>query len=227
MRSLLAGLLLAPLTALASLDDDVQFLGAGIYSHPKFDGSPIRHNDPIPQISYASGRWFARTTEGILEGGARWNVGQSAAVGVQAAYEDGPRGEHPGASLGVHAELEGKLGPAPLSAVFRIRQFMSNGKGWEADARVNLGVYEGHGLGLALYGQATWANEKIFNNFYAVNDSGLQFTALGAWGGYALTPKWLVLFSAEGRRLADTAMPSPFVERRSSFYGSLGLAYRL
>jgi len=226
MRWLLLTLLLAPLTA-AALDEDVQFVGGAVYSHPKFDGSPIRHNDPIPQINYAGSRWFARTTEGILEGGARWNVGESAAMGVQAAYEDGPRGEHPGASLGIHAELEGKVGPAPVSSVFRLRQFMSNGKGWEADARVNVGVYEGHGWGLALYGQATWASDKIFNSYYAVNDSGLLFTALGTWGGYAITPKWLFLFSAEQRRLGDAAMPSPFVERRSSPYGSLGLAYRL
>ena len=227
MRCLLLGLLLAPLAAMASLDDDVPFLGAAVYSHPKFDGSSVRHNDPIPQISYSAGRWFARTTEGILEGGARWSLGQTAAIGVQAAYEDGPRGEHPGASLGVHAELEGRLGPAPLSSVFRIRQLLSNGKGWQADARVNLGVYEGHGLGLALYAQATWANEKVFNNYYAVTDSGLLFASLGAWGGYAITPKWLLLFSAEQRRLGDAAMSSPFVERRASPYGSLGFAYRL
>ena len=86
MRWLLVSLLLAPLTA-AALDEDVQFAGVGIYSHPKFDGSPIRHNDPIPQISYTRGRWFARTTEGILEGGARWSVGESAAIGMQAAND--------------------------------------------------------------------------------------------------------------------------------------------
>ena len=111
--------------------------------------------------------------------------------------------------------------------MLRLRQFLSNGKGWEADARVNVGIYEGRGLGMALYGQATWASEKVFNTFYALNDSGLSFTALGVWGGYTLTPKWLFLFSAEQRRLADAVMASPFVERRSSFYGSLGLAYRL
>ncbi len=226
MRWLALGVLFAPLTA-AALGDDVQFIGAGIYSHPKFDGSPIRHDDLIPQINYSAGRWFARTTEGILEGGARWSFGQSAAGGVQLAYEDGPRGEHPGASLGLHAELEGNLGPAPVSAVFRLRQFLTNGQGWESDARANLGIYQGHGFGAALYGQATWASEKIFNNFYAVNDSGLLFTALGVWGGYTITPNWLLLFSAETRRLGDTALPSPYVEQRSGFYGSLGIAYRL
>ena len=225
MRSLLICLLLAPLTA-AALNEDVQFIGAGVYSHPKFDGSPVRHNDPIPQISYASGRWFARTTQGILEGGSRWNFGESAAAGAQLAYEDGPLGEHPGASLGVHAELEGSLGPAPVTSVFRIRQFLSNGKGWEADARVNIGVYEGHGFAAAVYGQATWASEKVFNSYYAVNDSGLLFAALGAYGGYELTPKWLLLGSVEERRLGSAAVPSPYVERRSAFYGSLGVAYR-
>lgn len=226
MRCLLVALLFAPLTA-AALDEDVQFIGAGVYSQPKFDGSTVRHNDPIPQINYAGSRWFARTTQGILEGGARWNFGDSAAAGVQLAYEDGPLGEHPGASLGVHAELEGHLGAAPVTSVFRIRQLLSNGKGWQADARVNIGVYEGHGFGAAVYGQATWADEKTFNAFYAVNDSGLLFTALGAYGGYTITPKWLLLVSAEQRRLGDAAMASPFVERRSGFYGSLGIAYRL
>jgi outer membrane scaffolding protein for murein synthesis (MipA/OmpV family) len=226
MRCLLIGLLFAPLTA-AALDDDVQFIGAAVYSHPKFDGSPAQHNDPIPQVHYVNRSWFVRTTEGILEGGMRWGFGQSAAAGVQVAYEDGPLGKHPGASLGVHAELDGKVGPAPISSVFRLRQFLSNGNGWEADARVNVGVYEGHGLAAAVYGQGTWANEKIFNNFYAVSNSGLLFSALGVWGGYMITPKWLLLFSSEGRRLGDAAASSPYVERRSGFYGSLGLAYRL
>ena len=95
MRCLLVALLFAPLTA-AALDDDVQFIGAGVYNHPKFDGSPAQHKDPIPQVHYVNRSWFVRTTEGILEGGLRWGVGQSAAAGVQLAYEDGPRGEHAG-----------------------------------------------------------------------------------------------------------------------------------
>jgi outer membrane scaffolding protein for murein synthesis (MipA/OmpV family) len=225
MRAFLIGLAFVPLTA-AALGDDVQFIGAAIYSHPKFDGSTAQHNDLIPQIHYVGSPWFARTTEGILEGGARWDFGPSAKIGVQLAYESGPLDKHPGASLGVHAELEGKIGPAPISSVFRMRQFLSNGNGWETDARVNVGVYEGHGLGVALYGQATWANEKIFNTYYAVNDSGLLFIALGAYGGYEIAPKWLLLGSVEQRRLGDTVMPSPFVERRSGVYASLGAAYR-
>src|SRR3954468_7843971 len=117
MRCLLVAFLFAPLTAVA-LDDEVQFIGAGVYSHPKFDGSSAQHNDPIPQVHYVNRGWFVRTTEGILEGVPGWGIGHSAAAGGQVAYEDGPLGKHPGASLGVHAELDGKLGPAPISSVF-------------------------------------------------------------------------------------------------------------
>ena len=87
MRCLLVALLFMPLTA-AALDDEVQFVGVGIYNHPKFDGSSAQHNDLIPQIQYLNRSWFVRTTEGILEGGLRWGIGQSAAVGVQAAADE-------------------------------------------------------------------------------------------------------------------------------------------
>lgn len=225
MRSLLFGLLLAPLTA-AAIDDEPRFIGGGLYSRPKFDGSSKRNLDPIPAVHYMGQRWFARTTEGILEGGARWAAGESAAIGIQAAYEQGPLDRHPGMSLGVHADLEGKLGPAPIYSVFRLRQFLNNGSGWEADARITVGVYEGRGLSAAIYGQATWANEKIFNNYYAVNDSGLLFSSLGLLGGYDLGDRWLLLFNVEQRRLGDAAMPSSHVERRASTYASLSLAYK-
>jgi outer membrane scaffolding protein for murein synthesis (MipA/OmpV family) len=225
MRSLLLAFLLAPLTA-AAIDDEPRFVGGGLYSRPKFDGSSNRNLDPIPAIHYMGERWFARTTEGILEGGMRWAVGESAAIGLQAAYEQGPLDRHPGMSLGVHADLEGKLGPAPIYSVFRLRQFLSNGSGWEADARITLGVYQGHGLAAGVYGQGTWANEKIFNAYYAVNDSGLLFSALGVLGAYDLGDRWLLLFNVEERRLGDAAMPSPYVARRSNPYGSLSLAYK-
>ena len=120
----------------------------------------------------------------------------------------------------------GKLGPAPLYSVFRLRQFLSNGSGWEADARITVGIYEGHGLAAGIYGQATWANEKVFNTYYAVNDSGLLFSALGLLGAYDLGDRWLLLFNVEERRLGDAAVPSPYVARRSSPYGSLSLAYK-
>jgi len=225
MRFVLLVLLVVPL-AVAAQDDDETLLGAGLYSRPKFDGSSHRSLDPIPVVRYYGKPWFARTTQGILEGGGRWQIGKGVVAGAQLAYEAGPLDHHPGASIGVHLEVDRMLGPAPLNALVRLRQFLENGRGVEFDARATVGVYEGHGFAAGLFGQATWASEKSFEAYYAVHDSGLLFTSLGALGSYDLSRRWLLLGSVEERRLGDHAMHSAFVERRASAYASLGLAYR-
>jgi len=225
MRFVLLVLLVVPL-AVAAQDDDETLLGAGLYSRPKFDGSSHRSLDPIPVVRYYGKPWFARTTQGILEGGGRWQIGKGVVAGAQLAYEAGPLDHHPGASIGVHVEVDRMLGPAPLNALVRLRQFLENGRGVEFDARATVGVYEGHGFAAGLFGQATWASEKSFEAYYAVHDSGLLFTSLGALGSYDLSRRWLLLGSVEERRLGDNAMQSAFVERRASAYASLGLAYR-
>jgi len=225
MRFVLLVLLVVPL-AVAAQDDDETLLGAGLYSRPKFDGSSHRSLDPIPVVRYYGKPWFARTTQGILEGGGRWQIGKGVVAGAQLAYEAGPLDHHPGASIGVHVEVDRMLGPAPLNALVRLRQFLENGRGVEFDARATVGVYEGHGFAAGLFGQATWASEKSFEAYYAVHDSGLLFTSLGALGSYDLSRRWLLLGSVEERRLGDHAMHSAFVERRASAYASLGLAYR-
>jgi len=225
MRFSLLILLVVPL-AVAAQDDDETLLGAGLYSRPKFDGSSHRSLDPIPLVRYYGKPWFARTTQGILEGGGRWQIGKGVVAGAQLAYEAGPLDHHPGASIGVHLEVDRMLGPAPLNALVRLRQFLENGRGVEFDARATVGVYEGHGFAAGLFGQATWASEKSFEAYYAVHDSGLLFTSLGALGSYDLSRRWLLLGSVEERRLGDHAMHSAFVERRASAYASLGLAYR-
>src|SRR2546426_1076322 len=136
--------------AVAAQDDDETFLGAGIYSPPKFDGSSKRSLDPIPVVRYYGKPWFARTTQGILEGGGRWQIGRGVAAGAQLAYESGPLDHHPGASIGVHLEVDRMLGPAPLNALVRLRQFLENGRGVEFDARATVGGYEGHGFAAGL-----------------------------------------------------------------------------
>jgi outer membrane scaffolding protein for murein synthesis (MipA/OmpV family) len=225
MRPLLFALLVVPLIATAQ-DDNENFLGAGLYSRPKFDGSSDRKLDPIPAIRYYRDSWFARTTQGMLEGGGHWKLGNGVEAGAQLAYESGPLDNHPGASVGVHLEVDRMLGPAPLNGLVRVRQFVNNGRGLELDARATVGVYEGHGFAVGLFGQATWASEKSFEAYYAVHDSGLLFSSLGALGSYDLSHRWLLLGSVEQHRLGDGAMPSPVVVRRSNAYASLGLAYR-
>src|SRR5262249_3525878 len=97
-------LLLALPSLAAAQDDDYMFLGGGGYWRPKFEGSGERTVELIPAVRYFSQPWFVRTTQGILEGGAQWNLRPGLDTGVQLAYESGPRDHDPNASIGLNLE---------------------------------------------------------------------------------------------------------------------------
>ncbi|HET7362497.1 MAG TPA: MipA/OmpV family protein [Burkholderiales bacterium] len=219
-------LLLALPSLAAAQDDDYMFLGAGGYARPKFEGSGERAVELIPAVRYFAKPWFARTTQGILEGGAQWNLHPGLDGGVQLAYEAGPLDHDPDASIGVHLEADGKIGPAPVNGLVRARQHLKTDRGAQLDARGTVGVYDGHGVLAGIYAQATWATEKFFETYYELHESGLFFVAVGALGTYNLTQRWILFGSLESRRLSDAAARSPIVERRSGVYTSLSLAYR-
>jgi MipA family protein len=217
-------LVLLTLPAVAAAQDTL--FGAGVRSRPKYDGSDDRTVDLIPVIRYYGHPWFARTTQGILEGGARWSLRRGLDVGAQLAYEQGPSDHDPGASIGVHAEAERTIGPVPVDALVRVRQFLDTDRGVQLDARATAGVYGGHGIRAGVFAQATWASEKSFEAYYGVRESGLLFTSIGALASYELTHRWQLVGSVESRRLGDKAAESPIVQRRSGIYASAGLAYR-
>jgi outer membrane scaffolding protein for murein synthesis (MipA/OmpV family) len=224
VRLVLLALLALPVVAAAQ--EDYTLLGGGLRTRPKFDGSADRKVDLIPVVRYYGRPWFARTTQGILEGGTRWNLRPGFDVGAQVAYEQGPRDDDPGASIGVHAEWDTTVGRAPLNALARLRQHLDSDRGLQLDTRATMGVYEGHGFGAGIFAQATWASTKSFEAYYGVHNSGLLYTSLGALWSYDLLRRWLLVGSVEWRRLSDDAARSSFVERRSGTYASVGLAYR-
>lgn len=205
---------------------DYTLVGAGIRTRPEFDGFSERKTDLIPVLRYYGRPWFARTTQGILEGGARWSAGRGLDLGAQLAYEQGPRDHDPGASIGVHAESDYRLGPVPLDALVRVRQHLDTERGWQADFRATAGVYEGHGAHAGVFGQFTLASAKYYRAYYAVDESGLLYTSLGALASYDLAPHWVLVASLERRHLSDNAARSALVVQRSASYAALGLAYR-
>src|SRR5688572_11767434 len=201
-------------------------LGAGVRNRPVFDGSGDQTNDLIPVVRYYGSPWFARTTQGILEGGARLALKPGLDAGVQLAYEQGPRDGDPGASLGLHMELDTKIGPAPLNLLARTRTHLDADRGSQADIRATLGIYGGGGLQAGVFGQASWASEKHMQAYYGVGDAGLLFTSVGLLGSYDLARHWVAVASAELRRLASEPSRSGFVQDRTNHYLSAGLAYR-
>jgi hypothetical protein len=62
----------------------------------------------------------------------------------------------------------------------RWRQIADGDRGAQADLRFNVGLYGSHGIILAGYAQATWANAKEIRSFYLVEkaESRLRHTAL-------------------------------------------------
>jgi outer membrane scaffolding protein for murein synthesis (MipA/OmpV family) len=202
------------------------YVGAGARSRPVYDGSSDRTTDLIPVIRYYGKPWFARTTQGMLEGGARFAFHPGLEGGAQLAYEQGPRDEDPGASVGVHLELDRLLGPVPLNALARLRWHTDRDRGKQADIRATVGVYEGGGLRAGVFAQGTWSDEKHLQAYYGVRENALLYTSFGLLGSYDIGRRWLAVASAERRRLGGKPARSAFVQDRTNAYLSAGIAYR-
>jgi len=248
--TVLALLLLAPLSALAQ-SALPEWIGAGVRTRPAYDGSAAQRTELIPTVRYYGKPWFARTTQGILEGGARMELTQGINVGAQFAYEGGRLASEsdflrsnnvpdikPGASLGLHVEWDPKLGPVPVTLLARGRHFVDSDRGAQADLRLTAGVYGGGAVTAAVFVQGTWADSKSSQSFYGIAPaqstklpaytagSGPLFATGGLLWGVDLSREWIVVGNLEARRLHGDAARSPLVERTSNHYAGASLAYR-
>lgn len=203
-------------------------LGLGLRSRPDYDGASKQEIEPIPVIRYYGRTLFARTTQGILEGGARFALARGLDAGVQLAYEGGNdrTGVDPGASIGVHLEWDTRAGPAPVNVLGRYRHHLDSDLGAQTDLRATVGVYGSHGFRIGVFAQATWATDEWVRSYYATGDGGLLFTAYGVEGAYDLSRQWVAVASLSLRRLHGDAASSPITEDKTNYYASVGLAYR-
>lgn len=219
--------MLLPLAS-AAQDANPVLLGAGLRSRPEYDGARSSRTDAIPLVRYYGRAWFARTTQGILEGGVREELAPQFWAGAQLAYEAGRDAPEldPGASLGLHLEWDRRFGRIPVGFLIRARQHLDTDRGGQADLRINVGVFSGGGLHAVLFSQATWGSENAVLSMYGAPNSGLLFIAGGAAASYDLARHWVLLASAEVRSLRDEAAQSPLAERKSASYVSGGIAYR-
>lgn len=228
-------------------------LGAGVWSRPAYDGADTSHTVPIPVVRYYGQPWFARTTFGMLEGGARAELLSGFTLGAQLAYEGGRDSTEsaflashnfstiaPSLSVGVHAELEKNIGPMPIIALLRYRQDIDGDRGAQTDLRLTAGIYGGARLNAGLFAQTTWANANAAQYYYGISppqaaasglavfnaQSGALFNAEGLLWSFDLDPKWMLLGSFEIRQVRGDALNSPLLQTSSSHYASLGIAYQ-
>jgi outer membrane protein len=232
---------------------DYTLVGAGIRSRPAYDGAAARRSEAIPVLRYYGKPWFARTTQGMLEAGARTSPHGGFIAGVQIAYEGGRlRAESsfldglgvedisPGASIGAHLEWDAYLGRMPVNVLARVRRQTRDALGGQADLRFTAGVYGGGRFNAAAFVQATWADARSVRSYYGVTpqqsattglaafepSAGLLHTTLGLLWTLDLDRRWMLVGGLELRQLRGDARRSPIVEDATNEYASLGVAYR-
>ena len=243
----------APVFAVAELSDD-PLLGLGLRSRPAYDGSADQHSEAVPVLRYFGRYAFARSTQGVLEGGLRVEVAPGLHAGAQLAYEAGRRaGESDflasravpdigrGASAGVQLEWDHSIGPMPFTLLTRLRKDVDARRGLQTDVRLSAGIFRGGPVSAGLFAQAIRADSRSVATYYGVSAEQATSTGLPAYapgGGWLagsggllwsvdLGRDWVVVGSVEQRRLLGDAARSPLVEQRSSHYLTAGIAHRL
>lgn len=251
---LLPLLLIMTLTAYAEEAAPITILlGAGLWSRPAYDGAETNQTTLIPTVRYYGQPWFARTTFGMLEGGARATLLSGFTAGVQIAYEGGRESSestflsshnfvtlNPSASVGLHAELEKNIGPMPLIALLRYRQDVDSNRGAQTDLRLTAGLYGGTQLNAGIFVQTTWADAKAAQYYYGLTaqqaastglpafntQSGQLFNAAGLLWSFEVNEEWMLLGSLESHQVTGDALNSPLIQTSYSRYTSFGLAYQ-
>ena len=243
---------LVPLCASAELSNE-WLIGPGLRSRPAYDGSNSQRTEVVPVIRYFGQPWFVRSTQGVLEAGARTELIRGLYAGAQLAYEPGRHSSEAGflqdhnvadvkrgASIGVQMEWDDKVGPVPLTLVGRMRKNLRSQLGTQLDLRLSAGVFKSSRFSAGVFGQAVWADASSARAYYGVAPqqspatglagfepgSGWLNTSAGLLWSVDLTPRWVAVGSLERRRLNGQAARSPLVERRSNGYVSAGAAYR-
>jgi outer membrane protein len=228
-------------------------IGPGLRSSPAYDGSGSQRTELVPVVRHFGEHWFVRSTQGVLEGGARVELAPGLHAAAQLAYEPGRKaGDSPflrahavpdigrGASLGLQMEWDHAFGPVPVTALGRVRKSTESNRGTQADMRVSAGVLKAGPLSAGVFAQGTWGDSKAANTVYGVSPalaassglapyqagSGLLFTSMGVLASFDLGPQWVLVGSVESRRLRGDAAQSPLAERTSNHYVSVGAAYR-
>ena len=239
--------------ALAQTTNEDKNIGIGARVRPAYEGADSSRGEAIPYLRLYGEHLFARTTQGMLEGGWRTKPSGAWVFGAQVAYEDGRvtddsaflKDHHfedlaPGASVGLHAEGDWEIGDMPLNALVRYRQNLDLDQGAQADLRLTAGIFSQWRVDAGVFGQLTWANGRSTQNYFGITpqqsaltglpeynaDSGLRYVQLGLLGSVNLSEHWLIPWGASVQRLLGDAADSPIVQDRTNWTINAGVAYR-
>jgi outer membrane protein len=252
---LCAGAVVAALSlpSLSQPSDDEKYIGIGVRIRPAYDGADSSRVEAIPYLRLYGEHIFARTTQGLLEGGWRTRPFGGWVFGAQLAYEEGRIADDsaflkdhgfedldPSASLGVHAEGDWKIGRMPLNALLRLRHDLNSNNGTQADVRGTAGILEYGRFRAGLFGQLTWGDEKSTQRYFGITQqqsaasglpvynagSGLRYAQAGLLGDVNLCPHLIGLWSINLQQMLDDTRDSPIVRDKTTWSANAGVAYR-
>lgn len=239
--------------ACAQAADDGNYIGIGARLRPAYEGADSSRGDVIPYLRLYGEHFFARTTQGMLEGGWRSQPFGGVVFGAQLAYEEGRVADDsgflrerrfedldPSASLGLHAEGDWKLGQVPLNALLRYRHDIDSDNGAQADLRVTAGILDRGRLRAGLFGQLTWGDAKSTQRYFGITpqqaattglpayaaSSGVRSVQVGLLGDVNLARHWVGLWGITLQQLQGDARDSPLTLDKSNWYANAGVAYR-
>jgi outer membrane protein len=252
IRAGFAAAAMLPLAVSAELSND-SMLGLGVRTRPAYDGAASQRSEIVPVVRYLGEPWFLRSTQGVLETGARVELGSGLHAGVQLAYEAGRRSRESaflqshqvadidrGASFGLQLEWDHAFGPMPVALLVRTRQQTESNLGSQVDVRLSAGAYQSGAFGAGLFAQSSWSSTKSASAYYGLDapasaiaglpafqpGSGWLYASVGLLWSLRLGPQWDLVGNLEARRLLGDAARSPLVERRLSGTATAGLASR-
>jgi MipA family protein len=244
---------LSPLAFAQNADTGDAYIGLGVRARPAYEGAASRRGEAIPYLRLYRAHLFARTTQGALEGGIRTKPIGGVVFGAQLAYEDGRIADesaflkahnfediNPGASVGVHAEVDWNIGAMPLNGLVRYRRNIDSDLGAQADLRLTAGIFSRGGVNAGVFGQITWSDDNASQSYFGLTPqqssvtglpaysagAGLRYAALGILGSVDLADHWLVLWGISAQRVQGDARNSPIVQDSTNWYANAGLAYR-
>jgi outer membrane scaffolding protein for murein synthesis (MipA/OmpV family) len=240
-------------SAAAQSIDDEKYIGVGARLRPAYDGADTSRVDAIPYLRLYGEHFFARTTQGILEGGWRSQPFSGITFGAQLSYEEGRKADEstflsnhhfddldPSVAIGVHAEGDWNLGPVPVNALVRLRKDVDSDNGANVDLRTTAGILDWHGVRAGAFGQLTWSDGKSTRRFYGITPSqaaatglaaydagaGARFVQFGLLGDVDIAKHWIGLWGMTWQRLQGDAANSPVTQERNNWYANAGIAYR-
>ncbi len=228
--------------AVCAADNDRIKIGAGAAVSPRFEGSDEYRVRPVPLIDYQSGRFFARTGDGI---GLNLVRTPGLTVGAGVNWMPGYRRKDVPDGIGKLSDALGgkifvstRLADAVLT-LSATQAMTKSERGLLANARLSYPYSVTGRFKIIPSVAVNWANAKYMGSYFGVSAGQSAASGLGQYKpsagfkdasvrlavSYDVNKNWSVTGAVGASRLLGDAADSPLVKRKTQLQGVVGVVY--